>query len=539
MTNPCTSFFGAPQLPTASSCLVLHPFRTPPKELPAVALGHGLHVAHYFSRLLGLRQGAKLLVLALTAFMYFMAAPLFSQQLTTFTSPDSSQVLPLAEYISWVKANHPVARQSQLFKPQGDAIKLAAKGAFDPVAYYLNNGKQYDDKQYYRYEEGGIAFNTWPGVKFQGNFSRTGGDFINPDRTMPQSGLLALGADIPLLKGLITDERRAALSQANLFQQYSSFMQQELLNELLLSALSDYWNWNLSFAEYQLREKFLRVAKDRFKLVKSGYQAGSFPAVDTLEASILLQSRELSLESARVKLNDARLKLSNNLWSDELEPLELHIHVFPGVRNETFQFPISFDSLTVITNELANINPELNLLDYEVRYMQIEERLAKNSLLPKLNVKYNFLTEEVGLSDAAGINFNPNNYNYGIEFQMPLFLRKERAKLKLTQLKLRDLEFKRDFKSVAIQRKLEQEAYKLENQLNQLGIAETNFKRFQELLRIEQRKFQIGQSSLFLVNAREVQAIDAEMLYLTLLNRYRTNIAEFFRAAGILVNYSE
>ena len=118
-------------------------------------------------------------------------------------------------------------------------------------------------------------------------------------------------------------------------------------------------------------------------------------------------------------------------------------------------------------------------------------------------------------------------------------MRRERAQLKLTQLRLREAEFQRDLRGIAIRRQLEQEAYELENLVQRLVLAENNFKKFQELLRVEQRRFQIGQSSLFLVNAREVQAIDAELLYLSLLNSYRINVAEFFRAAGILVDYSE
>ena len=529
----------APQLPTASSCLAQHPFQLPPKELPAVALVRYFHAVLFSSRLLGLRQGAG--SLQLFAFLVFISLTQFSfaQSETTYARPDSTQLLPLAEYITWVKSNHPIARQADLIREEGNARRLRAKGGFDPVAYYINNGKQFDDKQYYRYEEGGVAFNTWPGIKFQGSFSRTGGEFINPDRTMPQSGLLAVGADLPILQGLITDDRRAALTQANLFRQYSRFMQQRMLNDLLLSAIRDYWDWTLAYASYQLREDFVKVARERLRLVNAGYRAGNFPAVDTLEAYILVQSRELSLEDARVKLNEARLKLSNNLWSDDLEPLELDREVYPLVSPKAVEFPIGFDSLVTITQELADINPELNLLDYRVRDIKVEERLAKNNLLPRLNLKYNFLTEEVGLPDAAGLSFNPNNYNYGVEFQLPLFLRRERAQLKLTQLRLREAEFQRDLRGIAIRRQLEQEAYELENLVQRLVLAENNFKKFQELLRVEQRRFQIGQSSLFLVNAREVQAIDAELLYLSLLNSYRINVAEFFRAAGILVDYSE
>lgn len=453
-------------------------------------------------------------------------------------STDSAYVMPLQEFIGLVLKNHPVAVQASLIPSEGRARRLMAKGAFDPVAFYFASGKDYNDKNYYNYQDGGIEFFTYPGIKFNATWSTAGGDFLNPESNLPVGGLLAIGADIPVLRGLLTDQRRLALQQANLFNRYSVYMQRRVVNDLLFEAIADYWMWSLRFAEFQMRDRFVKVARQRFELVKSAFLNGDLPAVDTLEAFILVQSREIAAEQARAQLNDARLKLSNHLWSVTGEPLELSWQAIPQLLNAPTQFPVSFDSIIKITEEFYRINPESQLLDYQIRLLEAERMFRRNELLPKLNIKYNFLTEQVGFLAGEDIFISPRNYKFGIDFSIPLFLRRERAALRINEIRLTEARLQRENRRIALQRRMQQEAYLLENQFEQMNLVRNNMKNFFELLRIEQRKFQIGESSLFLVNAREVQAIDAELQYLQLLHRYQTSIASFFRAAGILYEYT-
>lgn len=450
---------------------------------------------------------------------------------------DSATVMPLQEFMSLVLKHHPVAKQAALIPQEGRARRMMAKGSFDPVAFYFASGKDFSDKQYYRYQDGGVEFFTYPGVKFNATWSTAGGDFLNPESNMPVGGLLALGADIPVLRGLLTDQRRLALEQANLFNRYSVHMQRRVLNDLLFEAISDYWMWSLRYAEYVMREKFVEVARQRLQLVKSAFLNGDLPAVDTLEAYILVQSREIATEQARALLNDARLKLSNHLWSPEGQPVELSWFAIPQLLNQPVEFPVPFDSLLNISFEFTRINPESQLLDYQVRLLEVERNFLRNELLPKFNIKYNFLTEQYGFWAGEEIIIAPNNYKFGVDISVPIFLRRERSALKINELRLTEARLNRDNRQTALFRRMQQEAFLLENQFEQIGLVRSNKDNFYELLRIEQRKFQIGESSLFLVNAREVQAIDAELLYLQLLHRYQTSIASFFRAAGLLYTY--
>lgn len=452
-------------------------------------------------------------------------------------SRDSAYVMPLQDFIKLVLDNHPVSAQARLIPTEGRARRLMAKGSFDPVAFYFASGKDYNDKQYYRYQDGGVEFFTYPGIKFNATWTTAGGDFLNPESNLPVGGLLAFGADIPLLRGLLTDHRRLALEQANLFNRYSVHMQRRVLNDILFEAISDYWMWSLRFAEFKMRDRFVDVAKQRFQLVKSAFINGDLPAVDTLEAYILVQSREIAAEQARALLNEARLKLSNHLWSPDGQPLELSWLAIPQILTAPVEFPVSFDSILKISYEFNRINPESQLLDYQVRLLEAERNFRRNELLPKFNLKYNFLTEQVGFAAGDDFFISPNNYKFGIDIAVPLFLRRERAALQITEVRLNEARLNRNNRQTALFRRMQQEAYLLENQFEQMNIVRQNMKNFFELLRVEQRKFQIGESSLFLVNAREVQAIDAELLYLQLLHRYQTSIASFFRAAGVLYDY--
>lgn len=79
---------------------------------------------------------------------------------------------------------------------------------------------------------------------------------------------------------------------------------------------------------------------------------------------------------------------------------------------------------------------------------------------PKLNLKYNAITAPLG--NDAFADYNTNNYNWGLEFSMPLFLRKERGDLKIAQLKINETKLDFDNKKAAIN-------YKAIAAMNELG----------------------------------------------------------------------
>ena len=176
-------------------------------------------------------------------------------------------------------------------------------------------------------------------------------------------------------------------------------------------------------------------------------------------------------------------------------------------------------------------HPELRMLDYDLAYLNIERRYKAEQLKPKVKLKYNFLTETLGGLEQVG--FYENNYKFGIQVSTPLLLRKERGDLGMTRVKIKDVNYKRDLKFEQLAAKLRKvlNEYKVLN--NQLSFLTQNIQALETLLRGERIKFDMGESSLFLINAREKSLFDSQLVYNTLYVDLVITYSKIRTAAGL------
>jgi outer membrane protein TolC len=94
---------------------------------------------------------------------------------------------------------------------------------------------------------------------------------------------------------------------------------------------------------------------------------------------------------------------------------------------------------------------------------------------------------------------------------MPLFLRKERGDLQLANLKIQDQQYELDNKKAYIEFKIRSSIVEMTNALRQVEIYKKNVKDAEQLLNAEKQMFENGESSLFLINARETSYIQSKL----------------------------
>lgn len=97
-----------------------------------------------------------------------------------------------------------------------------------------------------------------------------------------------------------------------------------------------------------------------------------------------------------------------------------------------------------------------------------------------------------------------DSYKIGAGVYLPLFLRKERGKLELTKVKLLDNRYYLDHTQQKLLVQLENDANYLQTNNRLLSTYAAMVNNNQALLRAENLKFFNGESSLFLVNTREI-----------------------------------
>jgi outer membrane protein TolC len=117
---------------------------------------------------------------------------------------------------------------------------------------------------------------------------------------------------------------------------------------------------------------------------------------------------------------------------------------------------------------------------------------------------------------------------------MPLFLRKERGDLQLTKLKIQDSELALENKRANIGFKINASLNEWSTTKNQVDLYTRTVRDFSGLLDGERTLFELGESSIFLVNARETGYINAQIKLIELVAKNRKAILETNYALGIL-----
>lgn len=442
-----------------------------------------------------------------------------------------SNVMTLAEFLSYVKTYHPIVKQANLIINNSEAKLLKARGAFDPKIEVDFDKKQFKDTEYFNKLNGAFKIPTWYGIELKANFENNEGVYLNPEATVPTDGLYAAGISASLLRNFVINERMASLKQAKLFINQAKEDQQILVNEILYDASLSYFDWLKSYNEKRIYEDFLTNAKTRFDGIKASFLVGDKPAIDTLEAGITLNDRKLNLEKARIKFVKASFELSNFLWLNNNTPVELQENIIPDVNSlETVDTSLN---IALFNNADFDINnhPKIKSLEFKIESLNVEKNLKMNNLLPKLDVQYNFLTQTPREANSLIID----NFKAGINFQLPLFLRKERGDLKLSRIKLQETQFENEVTKVTIKNEVSAVQQELSSFNTQTNFINGIVRDYNTLLNAEERKFFMGESSLFLVNTRESKLIESKLKAIDIENLFFKTKSKLFKAAVISI----
>ncbi|MGB0982126.1 MAG: TolC family protein [Winogradskyella sp.] len=444
-----------------------------------------------------------------------------------------SNVLRFDEYLGFVKKFHPIVKQAQLVIDESQAKLMKSRGAFDPKFEVDYDRKKFKNTEYFDRLNGTFKVPTWFGVELKATFKENTGDFLNPEAFVPQDGLYSAGIAVPLGQGLLINNRMAALKQAKLYREQAKVDRNIYVNTILFEASLVYFKWLQAYNELLLFENILVNAEQRYSGVQKGVEVGENAEIDETEARIAVNNRKLSLEQSKVKFIKTALELSNFLWLENNMPVELQPNIIPDVNSEPI-VDATFNINQLRTETIVlNTHPKLKSLGYKLEGLEIDTKLKANKLLPKIDVEYNFLTQTPEVANT----FNTAAYKGGFNVSFPLFLRKERGDLKLARIKLQDTEFEIDATRVNLQNKINALKQELESYVAQNEITTQMVLDYKRLLQAEERKFQLGESALFLVNSRESKLIDGQLKAIKIQNKFFTTKAKLFNSLAVNLNF--
>ncbi len=432
--------------------------------------------------------------------------------------------LSLSEVYEVIFEYHPLIQKAKLIPALAIQEIRKARGEFDPVVMGEWTQKQYKETDYYQRINAEIKVPTILGFDLKAGYENNSGVYLNNEATVPPEGLFYAGIDLPLLRNLIFDERRATLRKAQVFADMAEAEQRKEINKLFFEVAKSYWEWHAAYEGLKVAEEGIEVAEFRFEGVKDAFEYGKYRAIDTTEALMELQKRKVERLQFLVDFEKARLALSGHIWSDEGIALFIKPTIAPSSMGGQLE---QFDLQTMLATA-AEFHPELLKQNFKLNTLRIDRRLYQYSLMPQLDLSY----KPILFPRAADNLALTEDYKFGLKLYAPLFLRKERASFAMARIKIRQQELDLNFMQRDIQIGVEQ-SYIQANRLAQMvNLQEQNLNNAQILREGEQTLFLLGKSTVFLINYRDRYYLDAKQKLIELRMKYAKAKAELFWYSG-------
>jgi len=454
------------------------------------------------------------------------------------TTANAARIFTLKDLEEIVLLNHPIVKQAGLLSEEARTKVQQAWGSFDPALKSHFGRKTFGGTEYYNNWSNELKVPLWlAGADLKIGYDRFVGTYTNPETRTGIPGLAGLGLNIPIGQGFLIDARRNTLRQAKAMVNYAEAEQVKYINQVWYTAVKDYWNWFYAYRQFELLRDGTDLAYKRFQFVKNQTLIGDKPAIDSVEAAITFQERSLQLEKIKVELNNSRLIMSNHIWNNREEPLELPEDTFP----QNTELPVSDfykKQLATLLGNAASAHPELLMLRSKGQQLQFERNYRREMLKPKLSVSASLITSRTDFSSYVPEYYDLqwNNYKLGIDFAFPLFLRAERGKLQEVKVKQMALQYDVQQTGREINTRILNAYNNLTAYESQVAIQSQSIVNQEVLLNGELSKFELGESTLFLINSRETKLIDMKIKLAELVAGYQKSVAELYYSSGTAGN---
>ncbi len=450
----------------------------------------------------------------------------------------SADSLSLAEVLAQVRAHHPAARQAALARRQVEADLRAARGGFDPYVSATWDFKRFKGIGYYDEIDTRLVVPTPWGVDLKLGWERAAGAIINPERATPGAGLLSAGVSLPIGPRLIADERRTALRQAELAADAAEAEYDAALARLLQQAAREWGTWYDAEARLRIAREGIALARFRLDAVRARVAAGDAAPIDSLEARAEWERRVLAEADARAAATAARLAVAALLWDERGTPVPLPEGTVPaagevaalGATVEAAAQEASASPEAIA--RMARAHPQTQ--QARARWLQAEaaRRLALVQVLPSASAEISALAAGRSLGGLPSPAALDDDSKVSGSVRIPLFARRELGRLRAAEARAGQLATERD--------KVEREvALAVERAVTELRAVEAQrdgqqrvLAASEALLAAEQRRFEIGESSLLFVNLRERAVLDERLRVAQLAGRRAASLGALAVALG-------
>ncbi|MDH5337016.1 MAG: TolC family protein [Nitrospira sp.] len=426
--------------------------------------------------------------------------------------------LTIGEVLARIELTHPLLQATGAERARARAKILKALAAWEPT---FKNNTRTQRFQTWNLTTSPTAFDT-----HNGGFADTKLEFGHPWGFRVQGGLRSgygdngnqgaialipdlqafyaqqqfiLGGSFQLLRGLMINEEYAEYQQAELAGPQAEIKVAQKRQDLYLAGAVQYWDWQVAVKQAEVVKRVLAVAEDRLVQVEGLAKGGKVSPLDVIEVNQEVQKRREAAIYAQRNVEYEQYKLSLFLWENG-EPVTPRPEWAPEFQGET-PLPTS-DEVAAYKVEAKEDRPEVRDLYIEAKMNNIDIKLGKNKLLPKLDL-------EGGPTDGATDWIVGIGYRIGLHAEMPLFQREGRGKVMAAEVAQQQLMLKQQYTE-------QQVSFDVDNWLSAIVRARDRVAAATEALRLaktleegERTRFNMGATTVLFVNLRERNVVES------------------------------
>ena len=440
--------------------------------------------------------------------------------------------LSLERVFELVEENHPKLRGAQLAQDIASAKVLQKQGAFDPnlgisSTYQLYNSSSSPGKARDYFSNSINYYRTDPsGIKWETGWINNAGTIKSPSSSTGDVGEFYVGASIPLLRGLNINDKSVGLEQAKVVEKQVRLDYRNLRLLTLLNAGSAYYNWVTAVMQREIIQENLKLAELRLEQVKASIEAGDKAEIDEVEAAREVAKRAEALLKAERIVQKSAIKLALYLWNSNGQAQEIpREELAPRTLPETSE--LLEKDIAEFQVQALEKRPELRRLDLQKDIFEWDKKLAENDKLPQLDLKLRPGVDTGGQS--IGVTFKA-----GIELVLPLATRSADGRERAASIKMDKL----SLDQVELVRRILLQVQDAAGEINATGArlkrAHRVYKLAKKLEEAERLKFELGDSSLFLVNTRERATVEAALKVLQIRNEQAQSILLLETVSGLI-----
>ncbi len=431
--------------------------------------------------------------------------------------------LGLDEVLSSVSNQYPPYLAALIERDIAQGRLRSAGAAFDlgTFARVFGNPRGYYEST--TFETGVEQFLGLWGATIFGAYRLTDGDTL-PDyygQRTENGGEARLGLRLPLLQDGSIDARRAAILRARLDKELANPVIRRQQLDFLRAGAVAYHTWIAAGQRLRVAEEILRVAQARQDAIRRQIERGLSAPIVLQENQQLVVSRELGVVRARRRFEAAALALSLFARNAQDRP------VVPGRDRmpEGWASPVLPEPEPDMEQMQAALGrrPEIRQLELARERSQVDLRLARNALLPRLDAGAEAIQ---GLGDERYKDRGELELKLGLEFRMPLQRSQARGSIQETQARLEQLDRQVGFARERVLAEIQNTHQAVVAAHEQVERAALNVRLARSLQEVEEERFKQGAADMLALQIREQNAFQAQVEELDAMEQYFVSKAD-------------